>query len=66
VAGMPQLRWVDFDSHGYNVVDVTADRIVVEWHAVDGVLARTPGERIAATWSVRHGEPRLVAGDGRS
>ena len=63
VAGMPHLHWVDFDNHGFNVVDVTADRIAVEWHAVDGVLARTTGERIAATWSVRRGEPRLIAGD---
>jgi alkaline phosphatase D len=64
VAGMPHLKWVDFDSHGYNVVEVTPERVVVEWHAVEGVLERTAGERTVAVWSVHHGRPRLIAGRG--
>ena len=64
VAGMPHLQWVDFDSHGYNLVEVTPDRVVVEWHAVDGVLERAGGEQTVAVWSVRHGRPRLIAGRG--
>ena len=63
VAGMPHLQWVDFDNHGYNVVDITPERVVVEWWAVDTVLSRTPGQRRVAVWGVRNGEPRLVAED---
>jgi len=63
VAGMPHLRWVDFDNHGYNVVDVTPERVVVEWWAVDTVLRRTTGQRRVASWGVRNGEPRLLTED---
>ena len=63
VACMPNLCWVDFDSHGYNLVEITADRVVVEWWAVDTVLERTTGQRRVATWGVRHGTPRVVAGE---
>jgi alkaline phosphatase D len=63
VAGMPHLRWVDFDNHGYNVVDITPERLVVEWWAVDTVLSRTAGQRRVAVWGVRNGEPRLLAED---
>ncbi len=62
VAGMGHIQWVDFDSHGYNVVEVDPDRVVVEWWAVDTVLRRTEAERRVATWSVRHGRPMLIAG----
>jgi alkaline phosphatase D len=62
---MGHIHWVDFDSHGYNLVEVTPERVVVEWWAVDTVLRRTPVERCVATWSVAHGVPRVVEGAGR-
>jgi len=65
VAGMGHIHWVDFDSHGYNLVEVTPGRVVVEWWAVDTVLQRTENERCVATWSVAHGVPRVVEGAGR-
>ncbi len=64
VAGMSHIHWVDFDSHGYNLVDVTPEHVHVEWWAVDTVLSRTKVERRVATWSVALGEPRLVPGMG--
>jgi alkaline phosphatase D len=65
VAGMGHIHWVDFDSHGYNLIEVTPDRVVAEWWAVDTVLRRTNEERCVATWSVANGVPRVVRGDGR-
>ena len=65
VAGMDHIHWVDFDSHGYNLIDVTPDRVVAEWWAVDTVLKRTTEETCVATWSVANGVPRAVPGDGR-
>jgi alkaline phosphatase D len=58
----PHVAWVDTPSHGYLVLDVTAERIEGQWWHVDRVGRRTPNERLAATWSVRRGEPRPVAG----
>jgi alkaline phosphatase D len=59
IAGMQHVHWADFDSHGYTLVDVTPERIVGEWWAVDSVLRRTDAERLVASWTVRAGEPRL-------
>jgi alkaline phosphatase D len=66
VAALNDIRWADLDSHGYMVVDVTAERVQVEHWFVDGVLARMPGERMAARWQVRPGSARIarVGGEG--
>jgi alkaline phosphatase D len=56
----PHVQWCDFDSHGYIVVDVDHQRVAAEWWAVDGVLARQPGERRTAGFVVEHGRPALL------
>lgn len=56
---LPHIRWVDLDSHGYNVVDITPERVRVEWWLVDTVLKRTPNERRGAAWQVRAGSTQL-------
>lgn len=64
---LPSIRWCDLDSHGYMVVGVTAERVMVEWWFVDSVLERVPGERLAARWMVRPGSARLIAaGDAQA
>ena len=57
---LPSIRWCDMDSHGYMVVDVTRERVRVEWWFVDGVLTRTPGERLGAAMEVRAGSQEIV------
>jgi alkaline phosphatase D len=47
MAALPDVRWLDFDSHGYMLVDVTPERVRVEWWFVDTVLERVPGQRLA-------------------
>jgi alkaline phosphatase D len=46
VAALPGWRWCELESHGYTVVDLTADRAAVEWWFVDTVLERCAGERL--------------------
>ena len=36
LARWPHIPWVDFDSHGYIVVQVRHDDVTAEWWAVDG------------------------------
>ena len=60
LARWPHIPWVDFDSHGYVVVQVKRDDVTAEWWAVDGVLARAPGERRMAAFRVEHGSPSLL------
>ena len=55
---LPHWKWVDLDSHGYVMVDVTPDRLTAEcWH-VDTVLERSPAEERAAVFAVDRGTPR--------
>ncbi|MFA5883608.1 MAG: alkaline phosphatase D family protein [Acidimicrobiia bacterium] len=56
---LPHWEWVDLDSHGYVVVDVTAERVTAEWWHLDTVLERSPTEECGAVFSVPHGTPRL-------
>ena len=56
---LPHWEWVDLDSHGYVVVDVTPERVTAEWWHLDTVLERSPHEERGAAFSVRHGTERL-------
>jgi alkaline phosphatase D len=56
----PHVRWVDLDSHGYVLVDVTPERLEAEWWFVETTQRRADGEHRAAAWQVRAGEPRLI------
>jgi alkaline phosphatase D len=58
---LPHWQWVDLDSHGYVVVDVTHERVTAEWWHLDTVLDRSPYEERAAVFSVAHGARRLDA-----
>lgn len=57
---LPNILWCDMDSHGYMVVDVTRDRVRVEFWFVDGILERTAGERLAAAMEVATGSQSIV------
>jgi alkaline phosphatase D len=60
--GMRHIRYVDFDSHGYSIVNVDRDQVRFEWWTVEGLAERAPGHALAASMTVRHGEPRLTPG----
>lgn len=56
----PHIPWVDFDSHGYVLVDVGPDEVTAEWWAVDAVLTPSSGERRTTAFRVEHGRPALL------
>lgn len=56
----PQMKHIDLDSHGYNIVDVTAERVLVEWWNVDTVLRRTDKEWRGAAFQIPSGTPALI------
>jgi alkaline phosphatase D len=56
---LPHIKWCDFESHGYVVVDVTRDRVRAEWWLVDTVTAPSYVESAGAAFEVRSGEARL-------
>jgi alkaline phosphatase D len=56
----PHWKWVDLDSHGYVIVDLTPDRLTAEYWHLDTVLQQSPNEERASVWRVDHGVPRAV------
>ena len=52
---LPHIKWCDLDSHGYNIVDITPERLQVEYWMVDTVLERTTNEHLGAVWQVDSG-----------
>jgi alkaline phosphatase D len=60
LAGMPHLRYIDLDSHGYSIVDLDSEELRFEWWTVAPLDTRSPGQELAASMAVRHGEPRIV------
>ncbi|MEO8273019.1 MAG: alkaline phosphatase D family protein [Chloroflexota bacterium] len=62
LAGLPHLRYLDLDSHGYSIVEVDRDQVRFEWWTVDPLEIRSPGQERSATMVVRHGDPRLIPG----
>jgi alkaline phosphatase D len=56
----PEMKYIDLDSHGYNVVDVTPERILVEWWNVETVLVRSERQSLGAAFKVESGKPRLI------
>ena len=58
----PNTRYVELDSNGWLLLDVTADRVQGEWLHVDTVQAPSTGQRLDATWQVLRGAQRLSPG----
>jgi alkaline phosphatase D len=59
LAANPHLRWVDFLSQGYALLDVDRERAQCEWYYVDTVRERRAGERFAKGFRALRGRPYL-------
>lgn len=57
----PHMRWVNYDRHGYVLLDLTHERARADWWFVDDVATRGGGESRASSWQVRAGERFLRA-----
>ncbi len=58
-AGNKHLKFVEVDSHGYIVVDVTPQQVQADWFYADTILVRKPGEHFAAGFFVADKENHL-------
>jgi alkaline phosphatase D len=60
VREVPHIKWAEFDSHGYVLVDVSPERVLGEWWFVETVLRPSEKESLGAAWKVERGTPRLI------
>jgi alkaline phosphatase D len=61
-ADNPNTKYVELDSNGWVLLDVTPERVQAEWLFVDTVLEPSQGQRLDASWQVRRGAQRLSPG----
>ncbi len=52
----PHVKFVDFDGHGYLVLDVNRKRVQSDWYFVDTVTRPSNNQALAASWETRVGE----------
>jgi alkaline phosphatase D len=62
----PHTRWSDTLSHGYVVLDITAERVQCDWFHIGGAIGvPTPASTsFAKAWRVEAGTPRLLEASG--
>lgn len=58
----PHVKYLEGDSRGYVVGDVTRERLVAEWYHVPSVVERSPRESRGARFVCERGSSRLMAG----
>jgi len=53
------VRYLELDSHGYSVLDVTPARVQMDWYVIaDRADPRTPSHH-SASWAVTSGTQRV-------
>jgi alkaline phosphatase D len=58
----PNTKYVELDSNGWVLLDVTPERVQGEFLFVDTVLEPSDGQRLDASWQVLRGTQRLTPG----
>lgn len=56
IAGNPHIRMAEIVSHGYNVLDITAERMQSDWYFIDTVLEPSQNESFFRGYRVARGE----------
>ncbi|KRC66650.1 alkaline phosphatase [Aeromicrobium sp. Root236] len=62
----PHVRFVNLDDHGHCVLEVTPERVQMDWYAVADRRDPRSGSRRLASWAVRSGNARIEPVDRTS
>ncbi|MGQ0432482.1 MAG: alkaline phosphatase D family protein [Microthrixaceae bacterium] len=60
-ADNPHVKFVDFDDHGYLILDLTPEQAQADWYFVDTVLSPSNAEHHAASWRAVTGDNHLTS-----
>jgi alkaline phosphatase D len=64
MAANRHVRHVELDSHGFSVLDVTPERVQMDWYYLDDRTSRSSGARLATSYAVAAGTQRVVPAAG--
>lgn len=55
------IKYLNFDDHGYSVLDVTADRVQMDWYVIGDRADRRAVSSWTASWATRSGTNKVEA-----
>ncbi|MBD8870627.1 alkaline phosphatase D family protein [Nocardioides donggukensis] len=59
MAGNRHVRYLDFDNHGYSVLDITPARVQMDWYVIGDRADRRAGVRWSASYACDSGTQRV-------
>ncbi|MHA7275328.1 alkaline phosphatase D family protein [Arthrobacter sp. Hz1] len=63
-ASNPHVKYLDFDSHGYSVLDVTPSGVRMDWYVLSERTDKASTSRISTSWRVDAGTQRVTPAAG--
>ncbi|MET3769488.1 alkaline phosphatase D [Marisediminicola sp. UYEF4] len=63
-ASNPHVKYLDFDTHGYSVLNVTPAGLRMDWYAISDRTVRAATSAVTASWQVIAGTQRVTAAVG--
>jgi alkaline phosphatase D len=63
-AGNPHVKYLQLDSHGYSVVDVTPARMQMDWYFISDRTNPQAAQRLGASYEVRSGTSAVAPAAG--
>lgn len=63
-ANNPHVKYLDFDSHGYSVLDVTPAGIRMDWYVLAERTSPTSASAVSASWQVAAGTQKVAPAGG--
>jgi alkaline phosphatase D len=58
------VKYLNFDDHGYSVLDVTPERVQMDWYVIGDRADRAAPSSWTASWATRSGTNRVQAAGG--
>ena len=55
------VKYLNFDDHGYSVLDVTPERVQMDWYVIGDRADRAAGTSWTASWATRSGTNKVHA-----
>ena len=55
------VKYLNFDDHGYSVLDVTPERVQMDWYVIGDRADRDAGSSWTASWATRSGTSKVQA-----
>ncbi|WP_036225737.1 alkaline phosphatase [Marmoricola sp. URHB0036] len=63
-ANNPHLKYIDFDDHGFSVLDITAKRAQMDWFVIGDRADKNAGVTWSVSWATTAGSQTIHAVDG--